>query len=304
MKNKILLAIVIILSCILIAVIGWEKNSNHSFFSSEKQIKIKDENNNITKLNLEEYLIGVLAAEIPASFHEEALKAQAVAARTYAMYKIEHSKEKDYDILTTITDQSYISENEMKEKWQQDYEKYFTKIKTAVEETKNEVMYYNDEIIEAFYFSMSNGKTESAATVFQEDLPYIESVDSTWDNEQLRNFLVETEFSKAEFCKKLNLEDCNTFNIQSIEKSEGDRIEKITINNKTFSGTDIRKLLSLRSTDFTIKEEQDSIIITTKGYGHGVGMSQYGANGMANEGYNYQEILNYYYKNITLKKMV
>lgn len=304
MKNKILLIIVVILSFITIAVIEFKKSSNHSFFSSEKQIKIKDEENNIKELNLEEYLIGVLAAEIPASFHEEALKAQAVAARTYAMYKIEHSKNKDYHVLTTITDQSYITEGDMQEKWQQDFDKYYSKIKNAVNETDNEVMYYNDEIIEAFYFSMSNGKTEDASTVFQEELPYIESVVSSWDNENLNNFLVTKEITKEEFCIKLSLEKCDTIIINKIEKSIGDRVENITINNQLFSGTEIRKNLDLRSTDFTIKEDKENIMITTKGYGHGVGMSQYGANGMAKEGYTYKEILNYYYQNITIKKMV
>lgn len=304
MKNKILLVIVVILSFTAIVVIEFKKNSNHSFFSPEKQIKIKDKKNNIKELNLEEYLIGVLAAEIPASFHEEALKAQAVAARTYAMYKIEHTLDQEYNILTTITDQSYITKSEMQEKWQQDFEKYYTKIKKAVEETKDEVIYYNGKIIEAFYFSMSNGRTENASTVFQEELPYIESVESQWDNEKLNNFLVIKEMSKTDFCKILNINNCNTIVISSKEKTKGNRVEKITINNKSFLGTEIRKNLELRSTDFDIKENQDKIIITTKGYGHGVGMSQYGANGMAKEGFTYREILNHYYRNITINKMV
>lgn len=304
MKNKILLAIVVILSFVNIVVIGFKNKPNHSFFSEEKNIKIKDEENNISELNIEEYLIGVLAAEMPASFEIEALKAQAVAARTYALYKIEHSANKDYNVLTNTTDQSYISKEEMKEKWQNDYEKYYTKIKSAIEDTKNEAIFYNNDIIEAFYFSMSNGKTEESETVFQESLPYIESVDSRWDNENLSNFVVTKELSKNDFCQKLSLNNCEIINITGINKSEGNRINTITINDKEFMGTTIRKLLNLRSTDFDISINNNTIYITTKGYGHGVGMSQYGANGMAKEGYDYKEILNHYYQNITIKKIV
>lgn len=302
MKNKILLTVVVILSFVCIAVIGFK--DNHSFLSEEKNIKIKDKENEIQELNLEEYLIGVLAAEMPASFEMEALKAQAVAARSYAVYKIEHTKNQDYNILTDVTDQSYITTEEMKEKWQDDYGKYYNKIKNAVEETKNEVIYYNNEIIEAFYFSMSNGKTENAQTVFNQVLPYITSVDSKWDNEEIKNFSVTKEFSISDFCQKLSLTNCNNIDIKIIEKSDSNRVVKLSINNKNFLGTDIRKKLNLRSTDFEIAVFNEIVTITTKGYGHGVGMSQYGANGMAKDGYTYQEILNHYYQGISIKKMV
>ena len=218
MKNKILLGIVVILSIISIVVINFKSKNNHSFLNNDKIIKIKDENNNIKNLKIEEYLVGVLAAEMPASFELEALKAQAVAARTYALYKIEHSKNQDYNILTTITDQSFITEDEMHEKWGDDYTKYSTKIKQAINDTKDEVMYYNDKIIEAFYFAMSNGFTEKASSVFKEDLPYLESVASKWDNENLNNFHVTKEFSFQDFCTKLSLTKCNTIEINQIEK--------------------------------------------------------------------------------------
>lgn len=303
MKNKILLGIVVILSFALLIVVKNKENEQPSL-TNEKNIKIKDKENNIKDLNVEEYLIGVLAAEMPASFELEALKAQAVAARTFALYKIEHTKNQDYNVLTTVTDQSYITKEEMQEKWQTEYDKYFTKIKQAVEETKDEVMFYQGKIIESFYFAMSNGKTEDCATVFQEDLPYITTVESKWDNEQLKNFLVTTEFSKQEFCEKLSLNNCQEIKIGEIKKSETNRIISITVNNQVFLGTEFRRLLGLRSTDFEIKEDNGKMIITTKGYGHGVGMSQYGANGMAKEGSSYKDILNYYYKDITIKKMV
>lgn len=310
MKNKILCCIVAILSCITLVVVEGKKKQDHSFFNSENEkapeptINVKDANEEITKLNLEEYLIGVLAAEMPASFHEEALKAQAVASRTYAAYKINTSQNKNYDILTDVTNQSYITKEEMQEKWGSDYTLYLDKITKAINDTKGEVMYYNNEIIEAFYFAMSNGRTEEAKTVFQENLPYIESVESSWDNESLNNFSVKKTFTKQKFCEALNLSSCTAINISSINRSATNRVNKITINNQEFKGTDVRNLLNLRSTDFTIEINDENITITTKGYGHGVGMSQYGANGMANEGYTYQEILKHYYKDITINKMV
>ncbi len=304
MKNKILLGAVVILSFILIVVISTKKETDHSFFETEDTIKIKTQENKIEELNLEEYLIGVLAAEMPASFHEEALKAQAVASRTYAMYKINTNENQDYDILNDVTNQAYITKEEMKEKWQDQYAYYLEKVTKAVTATEKEVMYYDGEIIEAFYFAMSNGITEDAQSVFKESLPYIKSVSSSWDNEQLNNFSVNTSFTKNEFCNKLNLTNCTVINISNIKRNLTNRVESLVINNQEFLGTQIRQLLSLRSTDFKINVDNNNITITTKGYGHGVGMSQYGANGMAKEGFTYQEILNYYYNDISINKLV
>lgn len=302
MKNKMLLSIVVVLSLVLSVVICLKEKANHSFFN-EKTIKIKTEENKIKELNLEEYLIGVLAAEMPASFEEEALKAQAVASRSYALYKIQHTTE-EYDILTDITNQAYITPLEMQQNWQQDYEKNYQKIKNAVKKTEKEIMTYQQEVIEAFYFSMSNGATEDSLLVFNEKVPYIESVESKWDNETIKNFEVTTTFSKNEFCKLLTIENCNQIEIDNITFTPSHRVKNITINQKNFSGITLRKLLNLRSTDMKITLENENIQITTKGYGHGVGMSQYGANGMAKEGYSYKDILNYYYKDITIQKMV
>lgn len=304
MKNKILLGIIFILSIVLIGVVGLKKN-NHSFLNDEEQkIKVKTKEEEIKELKIEEYLVGVLAGEMPASFEMEALKAQAVASRSYAMYKILHNETDNFDVLSDITNQVYLTEEEMQEKWGSEYPIYLNKIKNAISATDGEVMYYDNEIIEAFYFSMSNGATEDAKSVFEEDLPYIKPVTSSWDNESLNNFKVTTTFTKEEFCKKLNLEDCQSLTIDNINYSASHRINSLMVNNKTFKGTEVRQLLNLRSTDFSIEQNNDFIQITTKGYGHGVGMSQYGANGMAKEGYTYKEILNYYYNDITINKMV
>lgn len=303
MKNKVLIGVVVVLSIITMVVIS-SKKTNHSFFDKEDTIKVKTKEERIEELKIEDYLIGVLAAEMPASFETEALKAQAVASRSYAMYKILHNDSDDYYILTDVTHQSYITKEEMQEKWKNNYSFYLNKITKAVQDTESEVMYYNNDIIEAFYFAMSNGATESAQTVFQTDLPYIKPTTSSWDNESLNNFEVTITFTKEKFCESLQLEECKAINIGNINYSASHRINNILINNKEFQGTEVRKLLNLRSTDFEMDVDNENVHITTKGYGHGVGMSQYGANGMAKEGYDYKEILNHYYNDITINKMV
>ena len=296
MKNKYLIIVIIILS--IIAIISSPNKKETAYFNADKiDVTIKD---NQTKeeqnLDLEEYVIGVVAGEMPASFAEEALKAQAIAARSYAISKIK-SATTSYDLVTDVTNQVYITEEQMQEKWQDDFTFYYTKIKEAVEATKNLVMEYDGEVISAYYFAMSNGATEDGSLVFGESCDYLVSVASPWD-ENVKNFSVTTTFSQKEFCEKLNI-DCSSIVINDIARSSTNRVNTITINNQEFKGTTFRSLLGLRSTDFTISIEND-ITITTKGYGHGVGMSQYGANEMAKNGSSYEEILKYYYKDIDI----
>ncbi len=298
MKNRNLIIAVIFLS--VIAILSSFDKKETVFLNEEKTVTIK---NNETKeeknLELEEYIIGVVAGEMPASFEIEALKAQAIAARSYAMNKINTSNE-TYDLVTDVTNQVYITTDEMKNKWQSEYDYYYEKIKNAVLETQGLVMKYNDEIISAYYFAMSNGSTEDVSLVFGESKDYLQSVDSSWD-ENVKNFTVETNITKEEFCKKLDI-SCDDIIIKDIKRSETNRVNEITINNKKFKGTEVRSLLNLRSTDFDI-EINESIKITTKGYGHGVGMSQYGANEMAKNGSTYEEILKHYYNNIEISKI-
>ncbi len=298
MKNRNLIIAVIFLS--VIAILSSFDKKETVFLNEEKTVTIK---NNETKeeknLELEEYIIGVVAGEMPASFEIEALKAQAIAARSYAMNKINTSDE-TYDLVTDVTNQVYITTDEMKNKWQSEYDYYYEKIKNAVLETQGLVMKYNNEIISAYYFAMSNGSTEDVSLVFGESKDYLQSVDSSWD-ENVKNFTVETNITKEEFCKKLDI-SCDDIIIKDIKRSETNRVNEITINNKKFKGTEVRSLLNLRSTDFDI-EINESIKITTKGYGHGVGMSQYGANEMAKNGSTYEEILKHYYNNIEISKI-
>ncbi len=256
-------------------------------------IVYKDE---IINIDLENYVIGVVACEMPASFNSEALKAMAVAARTYALYKIETNE--NYKLSTTTKDQCYQDLEIMKNKWGDNFDKYYNKIKDAVMSTKNEKMTYDDKTIISFYFSISNGYTENSENVFSQKLDYLKSVDSTWD----KNYDYkekEVVFDLNEFLDKLGIISNKIDNID-IERSNTGRANYITINNNKYKGTKFRSLLGLRSTDVDIKYDDEKVYISTRGYGHGVGMSQYGANAMANEGYNYEEILKHYYSGIEI----
>lgn len=263
-----------------------------------KVVKV-NKDTNIYEMNIEEYLIGVVGCEMPALFGEEALKAGAVAARTYLLNKLENNE--NYIISSTTNDQCYSDENELKEKWGNNYNEYKSKIEKAVKETKDEYMTYNGEIIKALYFSTSNGKTENVENVFGEKLDYLVSVDSNYDKNTTQ-FNKTIEITKSDFLKKLNLPETKEIKITNIIKNETNRIDEITINDRKFKGTEIRTLLNLRSTDFEITINEYTVKITTKGYGHGVGMSQYGANELAKLGYNYEEILKHYYTGIELIK--
>lgn len=256
-------------------------------------LKIKVEKIN-KEIDLEDYIIGVVAGEMPASFEKEALKAQAIASRTYIINSLKNNT----TTTGTISDQVYITEEEMKNKWQDNYDKYYSKVKDSVETTKNQIMFYNNEPIKAYYYSMSNGYTESSLNVFNEQNDYLNVIESPFDEDNS----YEQVFQKEVFCTKLSI-NCDVINISDIEKDNSERVSTITINNKQFTGIDIRKKLSLRSTDFEIVEEDNLIKIITKGYGHGVGMSQYGANEMAKLGYTYEEILKYYYQNIEINSI-
>ena len=288
MRNKIL--VVIIMFLLPISIVCFNKKEQ----PKEIIVNLNYKDNNI-KLSLDEYLIGVLGAEMPASFNMEALKAQAIVSRTYALYNM-----KNNIINTNINEQAYLDNSLLKEKWQDDYDKYYNKIKEAVNDTNNLVIVYNNKLIKAYYYAISNGLTEDAKMVFNEDIPYLKIIDSSFD-EEVKHFFKTININKEEFCNKLQI-SCNEINIKEINKDDSNRIESLIINNKKFTGIDLRSILNLRSTDFTIDENDDEIIITTKGYGHGVGMSQYGANYLANNNYNYEEIIKYYYKDVEIIK--
>ena len=300
MKNKILLLIVVVLS--VIAISGSKKET--TYFNNAKKEEVKEEiklalkdtsTGEIKNIELEDYIVGVVAGEMPASFNEEALKAQAIASRTYAMYKMKNSNG-TYDLVTDKTNQVYITEDKMKSLWQENFDYYFEKIKRAVYDTKDLIMTYNGDIILSLYFARSNGKTEDAISVFGSNQEYLKSVESPEEN-----LTSEVTISKDKFCNKLNI-SCDAINISNVLKSSSGRINSLNINDKTFKGTEIRTLFDLKSTDFDITIDSE-IKFITKGYGHGVGMSQYGANKLAQNGKNYEEILKHYYQNINIEKI-
>ena len=249
----------------------------------------------ISNIDLEEYVIGVVAAEMPAAFHSEALKAQAVVARTYAMKKAS----KGITLINSTSHQVYNSVEQMKAKWGSSYSTYYNKIKNAVNATKGKVLKYNGEYIEALYFSMSNGKTELPTYVWSTNYPYLQVVSSSWDeNISAAKYTVTMTYSKLS--SKLGITVNEDSEIKVLSRTAGDRVNEISIAGKIFTGVKIRSLLGLRSADFTITKTSTGVSITTNGFGHGVGMSQYGANGAAKAGYTYKQILNHYYSGATL----
>ena len=259
---------------------------------------------------LEEYLVGVVAAEMPALFEEEALKAQAVAARTYAVYQME-SQGITVDDLMENGGQSYQSLAERQENWGESFSTYESRIRTAVEETAGEILVYEEEPILAVFHAISSGETESAENLWGgQDLPYLQSVASPQDETSLE-YTYQHTFSLEEAAALLQQADPQLVlasgslkeQMQVLSRSDAGYIQSIQIGNRTYTGQQIRTALGLRSTDFTVEENGNEITFTTYGYGHGAGMSQYGANALALEGYSYDDILHYYYTDVSLKKM-
>ena len=288
MNKKLLITIILLTIIYIISFLKQETNfimpKNNVIDKTYNFIDI-NYNDKHLKITLHDYIVGVVAAEMPASFHEEALKAQSIASRTYLINTMSTTP-----IDTTTNNQVYIDKKTMQEKWGNQFNKYYNKISNCVKETKRKIITYNKQPIKAFYHSMSNGYTDSSINVFNEQYDYLNITESHEENTKKT-----ISYSKQAFCTKLNI-DCTNISITNIEKDKSNRIKTITINNKQYLGTTIRNLLSLRSTDFTINILEDLIEITTNGYGHGVGMSQYGANYMANNNYKYQEILLHYYQ--------
>ena len=308
------LLLVVLLGVILpwILLMGIEKKiiNNHSKVTTEPTavieptyIDVKIDDQNIVSMDMEAYILGVVLGEMPASFETEAIKAQAVVARTFAAYSIEMSnKHSDCDICTDSNCcQSYI-----------DPEVYTQKIgstndvdrfRTAIMDTAGECLWYAGSLIEATYFSCSGGKTEDAEAVWGTDVPYLKSQDSPGEEKSV-HFLNTVNFSANEFQNKLGikLQGLPGTWIKKVTYTQGGGVDTIQIGSKIYKGTQIRKLLGLKSTAFIITAAGDSVTITTKGFGHRVGMSQYGADAMAVKGNTYDQILSYYYPGTYLGK--
>lgn len=271
------------------------------------------ENKGSAAMPLEQYLVGVVAAEMPAGFETEALKAQAVAARTYTLRQIQNggcsSGASGCDICTNSKCcQAYDSEADCKKKWGGAYAVNAEKITKAVRDTQGEALYYNGSLIEALYHAASGGQTEDSENVFAAAQPYLRSVESAHEvgSAHLEDKVA---FTKKEFVNKINAAfskaKLKTSKLESQVKItqlyESGRVKSIKLGGTTVSGRELRGALGLRSALFTIEFSGNSVIIRTKGFGHGVGMSQSGANGMAMDGARYQDILTHYYTGATIR---
>ena len=271
---------------------------------------------NTTKENLTvtefEYVCGSVAAEMPLTYHEEALKAQAVACYTNSLRLKNRTDKADIngaDISNdTSTHQGYLTREERKEKWGENYQKYESKLETVVEEVIGEFLTYDNEYCIAAFSAICTGTTESAKNVWGSEIPYLVSVKSSGDTLSPAYSSTAT-FTKSQFISimkdigvsinaKANLKDV----IGKTKTSKADTILKIEINKKEFTGEQIRNAFSLRSSAFKITATENEVTFKVSGYGHGVGMSQYGADYMARQGSTYDEILKHYYKGANLEK--
>ena len=256
-------------------------------------------------LPLKDYLWGVLAGEMPASYPEEALKAQVVASYSYLLHRkntIRTHPEGEFGHPGDVCDdpnhcKAFLSPADASARWGEDWlEASETPLAEAVNAVFGTALLYNDAPANTVFHSISGGKTESAKDVWGAEIPYLQSVDSPWDR-QANGFRSQKSFSLDEFKERLGQTDCT---LGAITLTEGGSVASVTIGERRFSGRELRSLLDLRSTRFTIEIEKNEVIVCVYGYGHQVGMSQHGASVLANEGYSYKEILSYYYPGTTL----
>lgn len=262
----------------------------------------------IENIPLEEYVVGVVASEMPVTFELEALKAQSLAARTFLVRQMLSESKSNLPDGSDITDniqfhQVYKNQEELGKEWRDSYDSNISKIQKAVESTKGKILTYDEKPIDASFFSTSNGYTENSEDYWGNITPYLKSVESPWDIESPK-FQYKTTMDVSKFEELLGIKLNNDVNIgRVVSKTKGNRIKIFEINNKKFSGKTIREKLKLNSSDFTLKRDGNKVTINTKGNGHGVGMSQYGANGLAQDGKNYKDIVNYYYQDIAISSV-
>lgn len=260
--------------------------------------------------SLETYLVGVVAAEMPASFHEEALRAQAVAARTYTVYRALHGgcNAHDADVCTSSACcQAFATDEQLRERWGADYAENLARIETAVFSTAGEVLLYDGAPIEALYHSASGGYTEDSENVFANAVPYLRAVESPNEVGTAR-LTGSVSFTREAFCDLVNgaLEaaalspDELESQVEVTQRSESGRVQRLRLGGVSLSGREARGLLGLDSALFTIAFSAGGVRFDTRGYGHGVGMSQTGANAMGIAGSDYEEILLHYYTGTSL----
>ncbi len=269
----------------------------------------------VKEIDLEDYVKGVVSSEMPAAFEIDALKAQAVAARTKVLYNKSqygskgHPNHPGAEVCNDVHCQVYRSPKELEEVKSKEWmENYWPKIVKAVDETAGLVLTYDGNMIDPLYHSTSGGKTENSEDVFAAMAPYLRSVESPYESHS-NHLQVKKAIGMDSFISKFN----NTYNdsglnrnniksIQILKRNDGGSIAEIKVGNKVVNGRKVRELFALESADFDISFSGNNVVFTTRGYGHGVGMSQYGADGMAKEGYHFEDILKHYYQGVEIEK--
>lgn len=324
-KNKLFLLLILLICMLLIPLISVRKNKNATTnqnaleasalayklpFKKSCFTVLDESSNEILKIPEKEMIYGTVASEMPARFENEALKAQAIASYTYFCH-LRKTKPQTQEYDFKINPQkgiNFINEEKMRKNWGNSFDEYYGKIKNAVDDVFGKQITYEDSPIFAAYHAISSGITEKSSDIFGGNLPYLVNVQSEGDK-LAKGYETKTEFSKEEFKKILsdNNSKCNLGNdpknwIKNYERTPAGSVKKVFINDSEFKGTDLRALFNLRSSNFLIDYDarEDKFLITTFGYGHGVGMSQCGANHMAKQGKNYKEILAWYYPNTKL----
>ena len=277
---------------------------------SARPLRVLD-GENVLEMDLGEYLLGVVRAEMPAAFEPEALKAQTTAARTYTLYKLQTDGNhgETADICTNpACCQAYISEEQARTNWGENADAYETKIETAVKETDGQTILYGGVPILAVFHSSSAGLTRAAGAVWVNDLPYLQAVSSPEAGDQIPNYYSRVEFTPEELKQKLlaafpeaDLSGGMSSWLRAAERDSAGSIVTASAGGVTVKGTQLRTALGLRSACFTWEEEGGKMVFFVTGYGHGVGLSQYGANQMALDGADYQEILTHYYSGVTIE---
>lgn len=258
----------------------------------------------VESVDMKSYVVCSVASEMPPDYNAEALKAQAVVSYTYALYLIGSPYSESADITDSpSTHQAYKSKEELKEKWGDKYDEYISAIEAAVSQVEGEYLTYNGAIVKPAYHAMSSGRTNSALDVWGEDVPYLQSVASDGDKLSAK-FISTYDFSRSEMIKLLSSCSDKKFDdiiIGDFVTNSGGYVKQIEISGETFSGEKLRSVFSLRSAAFTLSQSEDTYTFTCTGYGHGVGMSQNGAQYMAQNGSTYDEILEHYYTGIEIK---
>lgn len=271
----------------------WKENGNYQREEIQKVHVTRADGKDLC-LDIESYLEGVISSEMSPAFEMEALKAQCVAARTFVV-------QRGYEVDDTANTQVYRDDKQLKDIWKDNYDVYHKKIQQAVQETTGEILTYQGKPISALFFSSSCGKTANAQEYWGNKVPYLVSVDSSWDK-QSEEYEKSITMSKQEFSTALGFQN-TVHEIEEPIRYDSGYVKEIRIDRIVFTGREVREKLNLRSSCFTIKESKDNVVITTKGYGHGVGMSQIGAQAMAEKGKSYKQILSHYYPKTKIEKL-